>query len=130
MKDTERFIRLKMDHENGKEVAIVQAITNKQPKRKLRNVRWKVDSDPKTPNALILHLDFLNKNPTWDKETDRYSTGGNIFGGRKEVFEFKIYLDGYKVNKHPEYIIRVEEIDIIRPTAHVGIVHLPGGSAS
>jgi len=131
MKDDHRFFRLVMTHIGDDDVAIVKAICNKRPrKRRIEHARWKLEK--KSDTSFEVKLDFEEQNKNWEKETCRKYTGGNFFGGKKEIFEFQFTLGTHsdKRPKHLEYIIIIDEIDLVRARGHVGVVHLPGGTQS
>lgn len=120
MKDEHRFYRLVHRHgASNEDLAEIQLIRNRFRKRK--KVKWKLDSS-NAPDYVV-EFDFKDANSSWKGPNSCNKTGGNIFGGRKEICKF--VFEVAKRDAHNSFTVRIVE-DGIRTKSHNGQIHLPG----
>ncbi|MEQ8906352.1 hypothetical protein [Ekhidna sp.] len=88
-------------------------------------LKWKHTKINGKDNEYNVELDFIGDNPSWSNPSRREPTGGNIFGGRKEIcictFDVEEAVsNGVKI--FDVHISGLGETD----KSHDGTVHLPG----
>ncbi len=115
MKDDHRFFRLVPGHSGRKHIMTIEVIMNR------KHLPFKWMEYKKSENHYEVHFDFTGNNTNW-KDPVRKPTGGNIFGGRKEVCHCVFDVD----DNVPLFDIDIIDLNNLRSKSHDGTVHLPG----
>lgn len=124
MADHHRYYRLILGHgSDGRHNLTIEILMN----RKDLPAKFKF-SKGSANSSYNVDFDFTGDNTSWSSPSRRRTTGGNLFGGRKQVYSFVIDVEDDVKSGAKSFDVFINEIDTksLIPKRHDGTVHLPG----